>query len=162
MRPRIAFATVFALGAGMHLWVLISPPRSVGYLAVYLCWLLPSIAFASFIWNKSSPSRPLSALERRMRRDSPALWMEGLGLFVAIAALGLVIHLFGPYKGSYAWPHSGPVSKSDWTQSRAMTLMLVLCPCVFFALLPFHPLWLSFRPLYTEPYPHSAMTAGHG
>ena len=86
MRPRIAFATVFALGAGMHLLVLISPPRSVGYLAVYLCWLLPSIAFALFIWAKSYPPRPLSALERRMRRDSPELWMEGLGLFVGVAA----------------------------------------------------------------------------
>lgn len=53
--------------------------------------------------------------------------MEGLGLFVGIAALGLVIHLFGPSKGSYAWPHSGPYSRSDWTQSRAMSLMLVLC-----------------------------------
>lgn len=127
MRPRIAFATIFALGAGMHLWVLISPPRIVGYLAVYLCWLFLSIAFALFVWAKSSPPRPLSPLERRMRRDSPKLWMEGLGLFVGIAALGLAIHLFGPYKGSYAWPHSGFVGRSDWTQSRAMSLMIALC-----------------------------------
>ena len=139
MRPRIAFATVFALGAGMHLLVLISPPRSVGYLAVYLCWLLPSIAFALFVWAKSSPPQPLSALERRMRRDTPELWMEGLGLFVGIAVVGLVIHLFGPYKGSYAWPHSGPYGKSEWTQFRAMSLMLVLCAAGCWGLLRGEP-----------------------
>lgn len=139
MHPRIAFATVLALGAGMHLWVLISPPSSVGYLTVYLCWLLPSIVFALSISAKSSRPRPLSALERRMRRDSPNLWMEGLGLFVAIAALGLIIHLFGPYKGSYAWPDPGPYSKSEWTQFRAMTLMLVLCAAACWGLLRGEP-----------------------
>ncbi|MEC5397396.1 hypothetical protein [Uliginosibacterium sp. H1] len=46
--------------------------------------------------------------------------MEGLGLFVGIAAVGLVIHLFGPY------PELG-YGKSVWTQSGAMRLMLALC-----------------------------------
>lgn len=139
MRPRIAFATIFALGAGAHLLVLIDPPRHVGYLAVYLCWLLPSIAFAGFVWAKSSPPRPRSAWERRMRQDSPGLWMEGLGLFVGIATVGLVIHLFGPYKGSYAWPHPGPYGKSEWTQFRAMSLMLVLCAAGCWGLLRGEP-----------------------
>lgn len=139
MRPRIAFATIFALGAAVHLLVLITPPRGVGYLGAYLFWLVPSIAFAWFVWAKSSPPRSLSAPDRRMRRDSPELWMEGLGLFVGVAAAGLVIHLFGPYKGSYAWPDPGPYGKSEWTQFRAMSLMLVLCAAACWGLLRGEP-----------------------
>lgn len=127
MRPRIAFALIFAFGAAVHLSVLIRPPVSVGYLAVYLGWLLPSIAFAWFVWAKSSPARPRTAREARGRPEAPGLWMDGLGLFVGIAASGLVIHVFGPYKGSYAWPDPGPHGKSEWTQARAMLLMLALC-----------------------------------
>lgn len=48
--------------------------------------------------------------------------MEGLGLFVGIAAVGLLIHLLGPYR-EYQ-PSSG---KSVWTQAGAMRLMLALC-----------------------------------
>jgi hypothetical protein len=47
--------------------------------------------------------------------------MEGLGLFVGIATVGLVIHLFGPYK------LSRPSNSSGWTQYSAMSLMFVLC-----------------------------------
>lgn len=48
--------------------------------------------------------------------------MEGLGLFVGIAAVGLVIHLFGPYEA----PDGRPNSRSDWTQYSALSLMFIL------------------------------------
>jgi hypothetical protein len=121
MRPRIAFATLLALGAGMHLLLLVSPPRSFGYLAFYLSWLLPSAAFAWFLWARSSAPQPLSAQQRRMSPTSSGLWMEGLGLFVGIATVGLVIHLFGPFD-RYRSPHGA----ARWTQYSAMSLMFVL------------------------------------
>lgn len=96
--------------------LLISPPRSFGYLAFYLCWLLPSAAVAWFLSASSSAPRPLSARERRVRLSSSGLWMEGLGLFVGIATVGLVIHVLGPYETS-----------KKWSQNSAMSLMLVLC-----------------------------------
>lgn len=120
MRPRIAFAMLLALCAGTHLVLLVSPPRSFGYLAFYLCWLLPSAVYAWFLWAASSASRPLSVRERRTRPASSGLWMEGLGLFVGIAAVGLVIHLLGPYKAVYR------PSKSVWSQSTALSLMFIL------------------------------------
>jgi hypothetical protein len=129
MRPRIAFATLLALGAVMHLVLLVSPPRSLSYLALYLCWLLPSAAFAAFLWARSSTPGPASARERRTRRTpSSGLWMDGLGLLVGIATVGLVIHLLGPYKAAYQWnPDIEPPNSSQWTQGSAMSLMFALC-----------------------------------
>ena len=129
MQPRIAFAILLALGAMMHLLVLISPPHRVGYLGVYLLWLLPSIAFALFVRAKSSSPRPLSARERQLRQTpSSGLWMEGLGLFVGIAAVGLVIHLFSPYREVSGWnPDIKPPSSRQWNQYSALSLMFILC-----------------------------------
>ena len=53
--------------------------------------------------------------------SSSGLWMRGLGLFVGIATMGLVIHLFGPY------PYSSSSNRSAWTQGSAMSLMFFLC-----------------------------------
>lgn len=119
MRPRIAFAVLLALCAALHLVLLVSPPRVVGHLALYLGWLLPSAVVALLLRASSAAPRPPSARERRMRPVSSDLWMEGLGLFVGIAAVGLVIHLFGPYKAT-----SG--SSRSWTQPGAMSLLFVL------------------------------------
>ena len=48
--------------------------------------------------------------------------MEGLGLFVGIAAMGLVIHIFGPYEES-----DGRLDRvTRWTQYSAMSLMFIL------------------------------------
>lgn len=121
MRPRIAFALLLALGAGMHLVLIFSPPRSFGYLAFYLCWLLPSAAFAWFLWARSSAPQPLSARGRRMRPASSGLWMEGLGLFVGIATVGLVIHIFGPFE-----PYRPSRGAARWTQYSAMSLIFIL------------------------------------
>lgn len=127
MRPRIAFAALLALGAGMHLTLYFRPPRSFGYLALYLCWLLPSAVFAWFVCARASAPGPLSARERRMRRFSSGLWMEGLGVFVGIATMGLVIHLFGPYRTTGY--------KSTWTQGSAVSLMFYLSAAGCWALL---------------------------
>ena len=56
-----------------------------------------------------------------MRRAPAGLWMQGQGLFVGIATVGLVIHLLGPYD---AYPIYG--SRARWTQQSAMSLMFVL------------------------------------
>lgn len=116
MRPRIAFAILLALCAALHLALLVSPPRVVGYLALYLGWLLPSALLALLLRAGAAAPAPLPT---RGRPASSGVWMQGLGLFVGIAAVGLVIHLFGPYKAS-----SG--ASRSWTQPGAMSLMLVL------------------------------------
>jgi len=120
MRPRISFAILLAFGAATHLALFVLPPGSRGYLALYLVWLLPSAAYAWLLWARSSAPGPRPARERP-RTSSSALWMDGLGLFVGIATVGLLIHLFGPYN-----PH--PISRSHrWTQGSAMSLMFILC-----------------------------------
>jgi hypothetical protein len=58
--------------------------------------------------------------------------MEGLGLFVGIATVGLVIHLLGPYRTS-------GYGKSVWTQAGAMSFMLVLCAAGCWGLLRGEP-----------------------
>ena len=120
MRPRIVFATLLALGAVMHFALLVRPPRNIGYLTFYLCWLVPSAAYAWLLWARFSAPQSMSAQKRRKRPAASGLWMEGLGLFVGIATVGLVIHILGPlnlYRSSGA---------RKWTQEGAMGLMLFL------------------------------------
>jgi hypothetical protein len=129
MRPRIAFATLLALASVLHLVLLVSPPRSVSALAIYVCWLLPSAAFAVSLWVKSSAhTLPASMPDPRIRRTrSEALWMEGLGLFVLIASVGLLIHCFGP-------THPDRQHRA-WTAERGFALMVVLSAAGCWALL---------------------------
>ncbi len=122
MRPRTTFALILAIGALMHLVLAFRPPVSFAYLTLYLCWFVPSAAFAWFFWARSPVPGPRSGHERRMRRPaSSGMWLEGLGVFAVIATVGLVIHLLGPFK-----PYRPSGSAAQWTQAGAMGLMFAL------------------------------------
>lgn len=131
MRPRTTFALLLALGAGMHLVLAFRPPLSLGYLALYLCWLVPCAAFAWSFWARSPAPQPLPAHGRRIRSAaSSGLWMDGLGVFLVIATVGLVIHLLGPFKA-----YRPSIGAAQWTQGSAMGLMFALSAAGCWALL---------------------------
>lgn len=131
MRPRTTFAMLLAVGAVMHLVLAFRPPLSVGYLTLYLCWLVPSAAFAWSFWTRSSATPSLSVRGRRMRQPaSSRLWMEGLGVFLLIASVGLVIHILGPFKA-----YRPSIGAAQWTQRSAMGLMFALSAAGCWALL---------------------------
>ena len=131
MRPRTTFAILLAIGAVMHFVLAFRPPVSVGYLTLYLCWLVPSAAFAWSFWARSSATPSLSARGRRVRQSaSSGLWMEGLGVFFVIATVGLVIQLLGPFNA-----YRPSIGASQWTQGSAMGLMFALSAAGCWALL---------------------------
>ncbi|MDQ8023117.1 MAG: hypothetical protein REI94_14870 [Moraxellaceae bacterium] len=133
MRPRIAFAVILALGAVTHLALMLKPPPGWGYLALYLGWLVPSAVVALFLRGGSAEPPPSSARRRGVRQAaSSGVWMEGLGLFVGIAAVGLVIHVFGPYREhGRSW--------RDWDQGDALAMMFALCAAGCWGLLRGEP-----------------------
>lgn len=111
---------LLALGSAMHIWLYLSPPVRFGHLAYYIIWLLFSFAFALYIWSRPLVPRPMSARESQMHQASSRL---GLSVFVLIATVGLVIHLFGPYPDI----PSPSVKRTDFTRGRAMSTIFVFC-----------------------------------
>lgn len=132
MQARTAYACLLALGAVLHLALLFKPP-SRGQLAFYICWLLISAACAAFVAARSS-GRPQHVQQRRIRRATPKAVVAALWVFWGIAAIGLLIHLFGPYEVTRLSRH-----RVLWSQSTAMTIMFVLCAAGCWGLLRGHP-----------------------
>lgn len=132
MQARTAYGSLLALGAVLHLALLFKPP-SRGHLAFYIGWLLISAACAAFLSVRWS-GRPQHAQQRRIRRATPAAEVANLWVFGGIAAIGLLIHLFGPYEVTL-------ISRRRvlWSQSIAMTIMFVLCAAGCWGLLRGHP-----------------------
>jgi hypothetical protein len=127
MRPRLVFALLLALGAALHLILVIRPTGSLSYLAHYLGWLLPSLGVVVVLWVGSASGQRRSAQARQARSAPPGGWREGLALFAAIAALGLLIHLIGPSGTGLGWNPSFAPRRTGWNQTSAMVMMAVLC-----------------------------------
>ncbi|WP_423596086.1 hypothetical protein [Roseateles sp. MS654] len=132
MQARTAYACLLALGAVLHLALLFKPP-SRGHLAFYICWLLISAACAAFVSARSS-GRPPHVQQRRIRQATPKAEVDNLWVFGGIAAIGLLIHLFGPYEVTRLSRH-----RVLWSQSIAMTIMFVLCAAGCWGLLRGNP-----------------------
>jgi len=124
MRPRIVFAILLALGAALHLILLVRPPGSLSYLSHYLGWLLPSVGVVAVLWVTSSA--PSIGSVRRGPARSTSEWRTALAVFALLASLGLVIHVLGPYS-SFGWNPSIAPRKQGWNQSSAMFFLLALC-----------------------------------
>ncbi len=132
MQARTAYACLLALGAVLHLALLFKPP-SRGHLAFYICWLLISAACAAFVSARPSGRLP-HVQQRRIRQATPKAEVANLWVFGGIAAIGLLIHLFGPYEVTRLSRH-----RVLWSQSIAMTIMFVLCAAGCWGLLRGNP-----------------------
>lgn len=119
MHPRTVYASLLAVGAVLHLALLVKMP-SRGYLALYIFWLLISAGCVGLLSSRTSRQTEIPqnrSIRRVSQPQQSAPWV-----FWGIAAIGMAIHLFGPYEVTRLSRH-----KVLWSQSVAMTIMVVLC-----------------------------------
>lgn len=121
MQLRTTYGSLLASGALLHLALLVKLP-SRGYLAFYLCWLSICVAVATFFKAGSTAGGRQVVQQRIAQQALPAAETNARIVFAAIAAIGLLIHLFGPYEVIRLSRH-----RVLWSQSTAMAIMFVLC-----------------------------------